>query len=255
MDNSKQSSTCATSGCCPVSCCAGLAKGAVIGGIVLYLVTLFSWAVLPFHAASYHQFTDEAAVSKVLAANAPVDGLYRLPRMVAKEETVEKTLVTEEVKTETTASGEKIEVPVKKVIETKKPAKKAKVGDKVPGDATAENYAFVNFVKGGAGPVHSSKGVIGQAIMALLMAGCLTCILKGLGYKVCPAKVSFKIGLIAALVSEVPNVIWHQYPIQPALLNAADIVVGMTLAGIAIAQFALKIPLGGKGADSAEVWH
>lgn len=250
MEHPQQSPATSKTSCCPVSCCKELLKGAAIGGVILYLVTFISWAVLPFHAATYHKFTDEAAISQALAGNADTNGIYRLPFTVKPEEIIEKTLVTEGVKTETTASGEKIEVPVKKVIETKKQVK-VKNGDKVPEPV----YAFVNIVKGGAGPVHTPKAVIGQAVMALLMAGFLTCILKGIGYGVCPAKISLKVGLIAALASEGPNFLWHHFPLNVSLLNAADIVVGVALAGIAIGQFALNIPLGGKGTDSVEVWH
>ena len=51
----------------------------VLGGCVLFAWGFTSWVILPWHQWVSHPFTNEAAVSKTLKANAPVHGVYYLP--------------------------------------------------------------------------------------------------------------------------------------------------------------------------------
>ncbi|KAA3633675.1 MAG: hypothetical protein DWQ08_01600 [Proteobacteria bacterium] len=51
----------------------------LVAGAVLFVWGFVSWAVLPWHMTVANQFTDEAAVSRVLAENAPRAGVYYLP--------------------------------------------------------------------------------------------------------------------------------------------------------------------------------
>lgn len=51
----------------------------VAAGAVLFVWGFISWALLPWHNLVASKFTDEAAVSQVLKANAPVPGVYYLP--------------------------------------------------------------------------------------------------------------------------------------------------------------------------------
>lgn len=51
----------------------------VAGGVVLFVWGFVSWAVLPWHNMVANKFTDEAAVSQALKANAPQQGVYFLP--------------------------------------------------------------------------------------------------------------------------------------------------------------------------------
>jgi len=51
----------------------------LLAGIVLFIWGFFSWAVLPWHALVANQFSDEAAISIALKANAPQAGIYFLP--------------------------------------------------------------------------------------------------------------------------------------------------------------------------------
>lgn len=48
-------------------------------GVVLFVWGFISWALLPWHMAVANKFTDEAAVSQALKANAPRAGVYFLP--------------------------------------------------------------------------------------------------------------------------------------------------------------------------------
>ncbi len=56
-----------------------LIKGGLLGGLVMFLWGNVSWAVLHWHQSSLRTFKDEAAVAKVLSANAPYRGVYVLP--------------------------------------------------------------------------------------------------------------------------------------------------------------------------------
>lgn len=51
----------------------------VAAGVVLFVWGFISWAVLPWHHMVANKFTDEAAVSQVLKANSPRQGVYYLP--------------------------------------------------------------------------------------------------------------------------------------------------------------------------------
>ncbi len=56
-----------------------LISGAFLGGAVAFAWTTVSWLVLPWHAGALLAFRDEAAVARVVAANAPEAGVYFLP--------------------------------------------------------------------------------------------------------------------------------------------------------------------------------
>lgn len=54
-------------------------KGAVIGGVIVFLWCLVSWMILPWHAMVFNSFTDENSVANAIRDNAPVSGVYILP--------------------------------------------------------------------------------------------------------------------------------------------------------------------------------
>lgn len=56
-----------------------LIKGALLGGILLFIWGSLSWTVLPWHKATMHRFSDEAAVASALRANAPRSGVFVYP--------------------------------------------------------------------------------------------------------------------------------------------------------------------------------
>ena len=51
----------------------------VAAGVVLFVWGFISWVILPWHNMVANQFTDEAALSQMLKANAPTPGVYYLP--------------------------------------------------------------------------------------------------------------------------------------------------------------------------------
>lgn len=51
----------------------------ILSAVVLFAWGAISWTVLPWYTTVANQFSDEAAVSKVLKENAPEAGVYFLP--------------------------------------------------------------------------------------------------------------------------------------------------------------------------------
>lgn len=54
-------------------------KGALAGGLVLFVWGVIYWMALPWHDAVFGQFQDEDAVASVLTQNAPQPGIYVYP--------------------------------------------------------------------------------------------------------------------------------------------------------------------------------
>lgn len=53
--------------------------GPLLGGLALFIWLGLSWAVLPFHMAQFHGFSDEAATQDFLRGQVSEPGLYMLP--------------------------------------------------------------------------------------------------------------------------------------------------------------------------------
>lgn len=51
----------------------------IIGGLIAFLWSCVSWAILPWHETTYRGFLDQEVVSRVLAESAPEPGVYALP--------------------------------------------------------------------------------------------------------------------------------------------------------------------------------
>ncbi len=60
-------------------------RAAVLGGIVVFLWSCFSWIVLPWHQVSIKTFTDEREVAQAIARNAGEEGIYILPTLFGDE--------------------------------------------------------------------------------------------------------------------------------------------------------------------------
>ncbi len=63
-----------------------LIKGALLGGILLFIWGFLSWTLLPWHKATMKRFSDEAGVVAALQANAPQSGVYVFPTEEATPE-------------------------------------------------------------------------------------------------------------------------------------------------------------------------
>lgn len=56
-----------------------LVLGTVLGGIILFVWSAIAWMIIPWPGEPFQKFTDEAAVSQAITANAPRSGNYILP--------------------------------------------------------------------------------------------------------------------------------------------------------------------------------
>ncbi len=55
-----------------------MVKGAVLGGLVLFVWGMISWTVFPWHKHNMMQFKDSKQVAQVVQDNAPESGVYIL---------------------------------------------------------------------------------------------------------------------------------------------------------------------------------
>lgn len=60
-------------------CVKALAKGAILGGLTVFIWSSLSWMALPWHNTTLKQFTDEAPVAVALRKYATAPGIYLLP--------------------------------------------------------------------------------------------------------------------------------------------------------------------------------
>jgi hypothetical protein len=51
----------------------------IVGGIIVFLWMMLSWAIFPMHKACLNNFTDESEVTSCITRYAPKDGIYVLP--------------------------------------------------------------------------------------------------------------------------------------------------------------------------------
>ncbi len=54
-------------------------RGGLLGGMVVFIWTMVSWVMLPWHQMTMERFEDEQAVARVLSEQAPFHGVYILP--------------------------------------------------------------------------------------------------------------------------------------------------------------------------------
>ena len=105
--------------------------------------------------------------------------------------------------------------------------------------AVDKPFAFVAIKAEGFDCVKNMKATLSQEfLLCLVLAGLLTCLLKKQTCG-CPVAFSLKTGLLVALVHNAPNLIWWHFPLNFTLVNAADDVIGITLAGLVISKLVL----------------
>jgi len=59
-----------------------LVKCGLVGGVVLFVWGMVSWAILPWHKMHMQKFDNEGRVAEVIEDNAGKSGLYVLPNML-----------------------------------------------------------------------------------------------------------------------------------------------------------------------------
>lgn len=111
--------------------------------------------------------------------------------------------------------------------------------------AVEKPFAFVSIKTQGVDVIKDMPKQMGlQLAVSLALGAILTCLLKKLSTG-CPVAFSMKMGLFAALAHHAPNLIWWHYPLPFSLIGMADDFIAITLAGLVVSKFVLKIPLGG----------
>ena len=175
-------------------CCPGtILKGALAGGIVMFLYFSLSWTALPWHKADIMSFSNEHAASALLTDLALQSGVYVLPK-----------------------------------------AMDMKAG------AAGKPYAFISVFAEGVQPDDMKNGLIGDFLFCLFGAALLTKILKKRNQGCCPVAGSMAIGLLVAIFSYLPNMIWFHFPLHYSLVGMADDFIAITLAGAVIGKCVLK---------------
>lgn len=53
----------------------------IVGGVIVFLWTMVSWMVLPFHSGGMKKFVDESEVVSTITQYGPKDGIYVIPSM------------------------------------------------------------------------------------------------------------------------------------------------------------------------------
>jgi hypothetical protein len=177
--------------------------GGVLAGVAVFAWGFLSWVVLPMHEASFLKFKDEAAVTAVIAANAPAAGVYLLPNEHADAAAME----TPEVR------QQRMDAAMKQ-WETGPTALMA--------------------IRFGATP-YISIGLITQIVGALLIAFLLSKT-SGLGYW---GKVGFTVlvGVTVGVLSLVPEWNWWGFSASYVGATFIDYVVGWFLGGLVLAKF------------------
>jgi hypothetical protein len=184
--------------------------GAILGAIIAFIWGNISWVVMDWHMQTLHQFKDEATVVKVIKDNAPVSGVYIIPRMPsafsAKPGEDKRTLKAQHDARVT--EGPRAFVAV--TVGPGDPAMKKQIAQYF---LTYLGYAF---------------------ILSILLACC-----AGGNYIGRVFYVGF-LGLLMASYSEFLGVTWFNFSWEYALLNSLDGLIGWTLAGLVMAAVVRK---------------
>ncbi|MBI4970383.1 MAG: hypothetical protein HZC17_00880 [Candidatus Omnitrophica bacterium] len=178
--------------------------GGLLGGAVIFAWGMFSWMVLPFHMQTMNNFKDEAAVQTTIMLNVSKAGVYGIPGCPRHE----------------TASGEAQNVLKKKAMEQMAKGPVA--------------YVIVSPNGIASFPVLMLRSlaiqIVGLLLVILLFSQ--TSISSYLG------RVLFftTFAAAASVVGIVPCWNWWGFPVVDTLLEAADLLIGYTLAGLLIAR-------------------
>jgi len=177
----------------------------VLGGIVVYIWGAISWTLLPWHAASLRSLPNEAAVAAALRQGAPATGTYTFPA-VPDDDAYDR------------------------MTEAEQKAWMAEY-------AEAPQGLVVYFERGGD-PMNPGPFISG--LMLYVLSSILAAYLLALAVPSLPTfgrRMSYvtMLGIFAALVSHIMQMNWSFQTLDYSLGQAADLVIGWTLAGGVIA--------------------
>lgn len=68
-------------------------KAGILGGVVLFVWSIISWMVLPWHMTAFHKFKDEVAVTQIIQSNVAASGIYYMPLQNTANNTTQSPVV------------------------------------------------------------------------------------------------------------------------------------------------------------------
>jgi len=179
----------------------------VLGGLVVYIWGSISWVALPWHNVTLNKFSNEAEVAEVIINNANKDGIYILPNPHNYDASL---------------SAEAIKQIEQQGID------KMKQGP----------FVFTSIKLNGSDPMSPTPyiAMLLSEIIAAIIIGLLLSLTRGLSYL---KRVGFvtSIGVVAALLGYIPNIIWWGFDVMYTLVFVADLTIGWFLGGLVIARF------------------
>jgi hypothetical protein len=188
--------------------------GGMLGGLVMFLWGAVSWMVLPWHDLTMGKFTDELAVAEVIAANAPQSGIYLLPNAQQLD-----------------------------------PQANEAAREQARADALARMqsglFLFVSVAREGTdftNPWLFVRSLIIQIVAATLITVLLVQT-RGLHFW-CRVGFVETAGVLIGVLATFPLWNWWQFPLRYTLVNFADLIISITLAGFVIAKVVGDIPAG-----------
>jgi hypothetical protein len=181
-------------------------RAAIVGGLVVFIWSMFSWMALPWHQKCMNKFTYEDDVASVIRDNAPVPGIYVLPNTFGYKE------------------GEN----------TEHMHKAMKMMEEGP-------FMFASIQPNGMGKM-GMKPFVGSLILQFIGAYFVTWMLmqtKGMSFR---AKVGFVtlFGLSVGVLGKLPDWNWWGFSASYVMTAVVDLVIGWFLAGLAIAKVLKK---------------
>jgi hypothetical protein len=178
-----------------------LIKSAIVGGLILFVWQFISWSFIPWRSSLMHPFSDEGVVASTITSNAPAPGMYILP--LARD-----------------MSG-------------------GSAQDKAAAEKRAAEGPIV-FAAVRLGPVRPfAFGLTAQFLTQVVNALLLTLVLFKTNIPSYGGRILFiaMLALLAGVAGHVPNWNWFNFSAGYTALEMTDLLVGWTLAGLAIAKF------------------
>lgn len=188
-----------------------LVIGAFVGAVLQFIWGGISYMALPWHRNAMESFKDEAAVARVIAANAPVPGVYVLPNPNPKDAPADPTV--------------------------------AKANQEKANAMWQSGPVVFAAVSGGVNP-DMKKQFAGALAIGALGGLMMTWLLLSVGLPGYLQRVRFvaTVALTAGLIVNLPNLNWWGFPTAYTKVLIADLVIGWTITGLALA----KLTAGGK---------
>ena len=188
-----------------------LIRSAVLGGVVVFLWSSFSWMVLPWHQVSFKQFQNEEKVAEVIRENAPESGIYILPNTCAYNKSCDAT--NHEAKNRAAEGKEKMALgPV----------------------------VFASVQPFGVDPNMSRPiffavlmNIIGAFIITWMVAKLNTTYWGNVGYVV-------MMGLLVGLLGLLPEWNWWNFSLSYVIVGIMDLIIGWFFGGVVIARILAK---------------